>query len=120
MQERLFLTDKEGMGSTRNGVDIAEEELRRILSGDKDNREARTTCREHLNMGFHNLLAMVRCMDGHRSFSGYRAEDRDYVLEDMHTDSVLLCGALGSSSAKSTAFFLTAGDLMIFDQVPLP
>lgn len=53
---------EDGLAWTREGVDLAEEELHKVLQDDKDNREAKKTCRECLASGLGNWAAMVSRM----------------------------------------------------------
>ncbi|POS71471.1 hypothetical protein DHEL01_v210131 [Diaporthe helianthi] len=53
---------EDGLAWTREGVDLAEEELHKVLQEDKDNREAKKTCRECLASGLDNWAAMVSRM----------------------------------------------------------
>lgn len=53
---------EDGLAWTREGVDLAEEELHKVLQDDKDNREAKKTCRECLASGLDNWAAMVSRM----------------------------------------------------------
>ncbi|KAK3363299.1 hypothetical protein B0T25DRAFT_526955 [Lasiosphaeria hispida] len=49
---------EEGLGWTRDAVDVAEEQLHRLTPAAKD-RDARTTCRDCLSTGLENWSAMV-------------------------------------------------------------
>ncbi|KKY36737.1 hypothetical protein UCDDA912_g03261 [Diaporthe ampelina] len=53
---------EDGLAWTREGVDLAEEELHKVLQDDKDNREAKKACRECLASGLDNWAAMVNRM----------------------------------------------------------
>ncbi|KAI7781731.1 hypothetical protein LA080_014362 [Diaporthe eres] len=53
---------EDGLAWTREGVDLAEEELHKVLQDDKDNREAKKACRECLASGLDNWAAMVSRM----------------------------------------------------------
>ncbi|KAL1856282.1 hypothetical protein Daus18300_010855 [Diaporthe australafricana] len=50
---------EDGLAWTREGVDLAEEELHKVLQDDKDNRDAKKACRECLDSGLKNWAAMV-------------------------------------------------------------
>ena len=52
-------TREDGLAWTREGVDLAEEELHKVLQGDQDNGDAKKTCRECLASGLDNWAAMV-------------------------------------------------------------
>ncbi|KAM0283525.1 hypothetical protein ACHAQH_002476 [Verticillium albo-atrum] len=51
---------EEGLTWTRDGVDIAEEQLRELGSDTVANRATKTTCRECLGTGLHNWSLMVK------------------------------------------------------------
>ncbi|KAI3392323.1 hypothetical protein diail_5874 [Diaporthe ilicicola] len=53
---------EDGLAWTREGVDLAEEELHKVLQDDKDNKDAKKTCRECLAYGLDNWATMVNLM----------------------------------------------------------
>ncbi|KAF3350312.1 hypothetical protein VD0002_g1930 [Verticillium dahliae] len=53
-------TREEGLTWTRDGVDLAEEQLRELGPATAANRATKTTCRECLGTGLHNWSLMVK------------------------------------------------------------
>lgn len=55
-------TKEDGLAWTREGVDLAEEELHKVLEQDKDNRATKKVCRECLASGLANWRTMFARM----------------------------------------------------------
>lgn len=58
-------TKEDGLAWTREGVDLAEEELHKVLEKDSENRLAKKVCRECLASGLGNWQTMVTRMVKH-------------------------------------------------------